>query len=90
MSRQYRTWRDYITRCLEDHMPSDQPYHLLHTASLVGLFTCVFIRQSEQKRVTNMHSSEVKRGMGGLHGNKVGRNIFKSRTAKLTVAYRVR
>ncbi|KAI9880882.1 MAG: hypothetical protein M1830_010477 [Pleopsidium flavum] len=70
MSRQYRAWRDHITRCIEDYMPSDQPYHLLHTASLVGLFTCVFVKQSEHKRVRNINGSEVKRGMGGLHGNK--------------------
>ncbi len=72
MSRQYRAWRDYMTRCIEDYMPSDQPYHLLHTASLVGLFSCVFIKQSQRARVQNIHGSEVKCGMGGLHGNKVG------------------
>ncbi|KAI9846341.1 MAG: hypothetical protein M1837_004194 [Sclerophora amabilis] len=70
MSRQYRAWRDHLTRCIEDYMPADEPYHLLHTANLVGLFTCVFVKDSQRKKVRQVAASEVKRGMGGLHGNK--------------------
>lgn len=70
ISRQYRAWRDYLVRCIEDAMPSDEPYHLLHTASMVGLFTCVFVKTSERSRIKNLSTAEVKRGMGGLHGNK--------------------
>ncbi|GAB7360652.1 hypothetical protein MBLNU230_g0532t1 [Neophaeotheca triangularis] len=70
MSHQYRAWRDYLTRSLEDHMPSDTPYTLLHTANMVGLFTCVFVKSSERTHIRHVHTSEVKRGMGGLHGNK--------------------
>ncbi|KAI7516588.1 DNase I-like protein, partial [Hortaea werneckii] len=70
MSHQYRAWRDHLTRCLEDFMPADQPYTLLHTASLVGLFTCVFVKSAERNRIKHVHTAEVKRGMGGLHGNK--------------------
>ncbi|KAI7701714.1 DNase I-like protein [Hortaea werneckii] len=70
MSHQYRAWRDHLTRCLEDFMPADQPYTLLHTASLVGLFTCVFVKSAERSRIKHVHTAEVKRGMGGLHGNK--------------------
>lgn len=53
-------------------MPADEPYHLLHTASMVGLFSCVFIKGSERNRIRDLNAAEVKRGMGGLHGNKVG------------------
>ncbi|KAI9822599.1 MAG: hypothetical protein M1827_000318 [Pycnora praestabilis] len=70
MSRQYRDWRDHLTRCVQEYMPAHEPYHLLHTASMVGLFTCVFVKASEKERIRNVHGSEVKRGMGGLHGNK--------------------
>ncbi|KAI9807059.1 MAG: hypothetical protein M1825_005776 [Sarcosagium campestre] len=70
MSRQYRAWRDYLTRCIVDTMPSEEPYYLLHTASLVGLFTCIFVKQSERENVRGDDAAEVKRGMGGLHGNK--------------------
>ena len=70
MSHQYRAWRDHLTRCLEDFMPTDQPYALLHTASLVGLFTCVFVKASLRSSVRHVHAAEVKRGMGGKLGNK--------------------
>lgn len=70
MSRQYRAWRDYLVRCIEDGMPSNEPYHLLHTASMVGLFSCVFIKASQRHQIRDINAAEIKRGMGGLHGNK--------------------
>ena len=74
MSRQYRDWRDHLTRCLDDYMPRDELYHLLHTSSLVGLFTCIFVKASLHGRIHSICAAEVKRGMGGLHGNKVCQN----------------
>lgn len=71
MSRQYRDWRDFLVRLIEDNMPPDEPYHLLHTASMVGLFSCVFVKASQRNHITNMSAAEIKRGLGGLHGNKV-------------------
>ncbi|TVY71165.1 putative inositol polyphosphate 5-phosphatase [Lachnellula suecica] len=70
MSHQYRNWRDYLTRCLDDYMPASELYHLMHTASLVGLFTCIFVRAPLRARMSVVSGAEVKRGMGGLHGNK--------------------
>ena len=70
MSRQYRAWRDHLVLNIEDSMPSNEPYHLLHTASMVGLFSCVFVRSSIRSSISNLSTAEVKRGMGGLHGNK--------------------
>ena len=70
MSSQYRAWRDHLTRCVEDFMPPKNPYVLLHTASLVGLFTCVFVKSSLRSSIKHVHTAEVKRGMGGYHGNK--------------------
>lgn len=70
MSHQYRAWRDHLTRCLEDFMPTDTSYSLLHTTSMVGLFSCVFVKSSLRSRIQQVHTAEVKRGMGGLHGNK--------------------
>ena len=75
MSRQYRAWRDYLVRCIEDSMPSNEPYHLLHIASMVGLFSCVFIKGSQRHQIHNIDAAEIKRGMGGLHGNKVGTKV---------------
>lgn len=70
MSHQYRDWRDFLMKTLDDYMPADHLYHLLHTAPLVGLFTCVFVKSSMRDRIRNLSGAEVKRGMGGLHGNK--------------------
>ncbi|KAK7706960.1 hypothetical protein SLS57_009474 [Botryosphaeria dothidea] len=69
MSRQYRAWRDHLVRCIDDYIPGEQ-YVLLHTANLVGLFTCVFVKESERMRISDLNAAEVKLGMGGLHGNK--------------------
>jgi hypothetical protein len=57
---------------LDDYMPRDELYHLLHTAHLVGLFTCIFVKATIRDRISNLNFADVKRGMGGLHGNKVG------------------
>jgi hypothetical protein len=70
MSHQYRDWRDFLIKTLDDYIPSDDLYHLLHTAPLVGLFTCVFVKASLRPRIRALNGAEVKRGMGGLHGNK--------------------
>ncbi|KAK0635231.1 Endonuclease/exonuclease/phosphatase [Bombardia bombarda] len=69
MSHQYRDWRDFLARCLDDYMSGDL-YHLLHTAPLVGLFTCIFVKADLRDRISNLSGAEIKRGMGGLHGNK--------------------
>ena len=70
MSHQYRDWRDFLVRSLDDYMPREDLYHLLQTATLVGLFTCIFVKAELRDRVSNLSSAEIKRGMGGLHGNK--------------------
>ncbi|KAK4696989.1 hypothetical protein P7C71_g1000, partial [Lecanoromycetidae sp. Uapishka_2] len=70
MSHQYRAWRDYLVRCIEDSTPAEEPYHLLHTSSMVGLFSCVIVKASQRNRIRNVNAAEIKRGMGGLHGNK--------------------
>lgn len=56
-------------------MPSNEPYYILHTASMVGLFSCVFVKASQHNRIRRLDSAEVKRGMGGLHGNKVSTQL---------------
>lgn len=70
MSHQYRDWKNYLVKTLDDYMPADDLYQVLHTAPLVGLFLCVFVKASLRGRIRNVHGAEVKRGMGGLHGNK--------------------
>lgn len=71
MSRQYRVWIDHLTRTLHECMPLEESYVLLHSSNMVGLFTCVFVKHKERHNIKNINASEIKRGMGGLHGNKV-------------------
>ena len=78
MSHQYRDWRDFLLKSLDDYMPRDDLYHLLHTATLVGLFTCIFVKSTIRDRIRNLSGAEVKRGMGGLHGNKVEALLARS------------
>lgn len=52
-------------------MPKTEPYVLIHTAKLVGLFTCIFVREGERSKIREIQAAEIKTGMGGLHGNKV-------------------
>ncbi|KAL1841353.1 hypothetical protein VTJ49DRAFT_7133 [Mycothermus thermophilus] len=70
MSHQYRDWRNFLVQSLDDYMSSGGLYHILCTAPLVGLFTCIFVKADLRERITNLSTAEVKRGMGGLHGNK--------------------
>lgn len=70
MAHQYRDWKNFLVGALDNYMPKDELYQLLHTAPMVGLFTCVFVKADVRARVRNLHGAEVKRGMGGLHGNK--------------------
>lgn len=69
MSHQYRDWRDFLIRSLDDYM-SGTLYHLLQTVHMVGLFTCIFVKADIRDRISKLSTAEVKRGMGGLHGNK--------------------
>lgn len=70
MSHQYRDWLNFLAQSLDDYMSSSSLYHVLHSVPLVGLFTCIFVKAELRERVRNLSSTEVKRGMGGLHGNK--------------------
>ena len=71
MSHQYRVWQEKLISALKVATSSqDDPYVLLHSATLVGLFTCIFIRQREKQNVRKLSATEVKTGLGGFHGNK--------------------
>jgi hypothetical protein len=69
MSHQYRAWRDHLVRVLDEVSP-DQNYVLLHTANLVGLFTCVFVKSSERANIRDVCAAEIKLGFSGRVGNK--------------------
>ena len=70
MSHQYRAWRDHLIKCMDEYMPASCPYTILQTSDLVGLFSCVFVKTSLRQRIRQLDGTEVKRGIGGLYGNK--------------------
>jgi len=65
----YREWRDYLARCIRKYIPQHE-YMEIHTSSLVGLFSCIFVRKEERLNIIKDAREEVKCGMGGRYGNK--------------------
>ncbi|KAJ7174548.1 Endonuclease/exonuclease/phosphatase [Mycena filopes] len=68
----YRKWYEYLLLAIRLAMPAQVPYTALHTESLVGLFTCVFVKNSERMSIKDNVITSMKRGMGGRYGNKGG------------------
>lgn len=57
----------------------DTPYIKVHSESLVGLLTCVFVKASERDYLRDVDVCTVKRGIGGIYGNKASsRILYKS------------
>ena len=72
ISHQYRVWQEKLVSSLKVATASQEDqYVLLHSATLVGLFTCIFVRRRERQTISNLSASQVPTGLGGLHGNKV-------------------
>ncbi len=67
----YRRWFDRLLLAVRLAMPPECPYTVVHTESLVGLFTCIFVKNTERVTLRDMAISTIKRGMGGRYGNKV-------------------
>ncbi|KZT51822.1 DNase I-like protein [Calocera cornea HHB12733] len=70
VSRHYRLWYDKLVSAVRIAMPPEEPYTPILTENLVGLFSCVFVRASEKRDFKDVHITTVKRGMGGIYGNK--------------------
>jgi Endonuclease/Exonuclease/phosphatase family 2 len=71
VSRSYRMWHERLIQAVRIAMPVDDPYVVAHTDSLVGLFSCIFVRQRQRHLLRDSAITSVKRGMGGRYGNKV-------------------
>ncbi|ANB11889.1 phosphatidylinositol-3-/phosphoinositide 5-phosphatase INP53 [Sugiyamaella lignohabitans] len=70
ISHQYKAWQDKLDEFVGSNL--SERYRLVHSNNMVGLFTCVFMKESECNRVRDIKSSAIKTGLGGLHGNKGG------------------
>ncbi|THU83524.1 hypothetical protein K435DRAFT_784147 [Dendrothele bispora CBS 962.96] len=71
VSGAYRRWYDALALAIRLAMPPEQPYSVVFTQSLVGLFSCMFIKHNERSCLRDLAITTVKRGMGGRYGNKV-------------------
>lgn len=67
----YKRWYDRLVLAMRQTMPPDTPYMVLHTESLVGLFSCIFVKNTERSSLRDVSITTIKRGMGGRYGNKV-------------------
>lgn len=67
----YKRWHDRLIQAVRLAMPPDVPYTVIHTESLVGLFTCAFVKNAERASLKDAAIATIKRGMGGRYGNKV-------------------
>jgi hypothetical protein len=65
----YKRWHDYFTLAVRLAMPGDVPYTVTHTENLVGLFSCVMVKNSELA-LQDIAVATIKRGMRGRYGNK--------------------
>jgi hypothetical protein len=70
ISHAYRQWLDKLQMAVHSAYPGTQ-YVKVHSESLVGLFTCVFVKTDERDILRDVEVCTVKRGIGGIYGNKV-------------------
>lgn len=68
----YKRWHDRLVHAVRLVMPPGSPYTVIHTESLVDLFTCLFVKNGECAALKDAAIVTIKRGMGGRYGNKVG------------------
>ncbi|RXW15821.1 hypothetical protein EST38_g10028 [Candolleomyces aberdarensis] len=67
----YRRWYDKLCAAVKAvFTPQGVEYTAVHTDSMVGLFSCLFLRNTKDFVCREKHMAAVKRGMGGRYGNK--------------------
>lgn len=67
----YKKWYDRLVLAVRTSMPPETPYTVIHTENLVGLFSCIFVKDTQRISLKNIAITTIKRGMGGRYGNKV-------------------
>lgn len=67
----YKRWKDHLALEVRTAMPKDVTYCLSHSESLIGLFSCIFVKNTERPTFDDVSVTTIKRGMKGWYGNKV-------------------
>ncbi|WVO17762.1 hypothetical protein L204_105460 [Cryptococcus depauperatus] len=70
ISHAYRHWIEKLQSSVKSSYPTDCPYVKIHSEYLVGLLTCIFAKSSERSVLRDLDMATVKRGIGGIYGNK--------------------
>ncbi|QRV87833.1 endonuclease/exonuclease/phosphatase family protein [Ceratobasidium sp. AG-Ba] len=70
VSRSYKLWYDKLVYHVRLAFGGEEPYNVIHSENLVGLFTCIFVRKPECISLSDPSITTVKRGMKGRYGNK--------------------
>ena len=70
VSTSYKRWYDHLVLSVRLAHPRT-PYHVIHSESLVGLFSCIFVKVSERASIKDTRFNVIKCGMGGNFGDKV-------------------
>lgn len=78
VSQRYQLWHDKLVQAVRVAMPPQTPYTVVHAQKLVGLFTCIFVKNAETLNLRDIAVTTVKRGMAGTYGNKVSRRRVSS------------
>ncbi|CAG8554414.1 8116_t:CDS:2 [Paraglomus occultum] len=68
ITQRYRLWRDRLVKAVREY--SSAKYTLKVSENLVGLFSLIFIKESEEKSLKDICVKKCKTGLGGYHGNK--------------------
>ncbi|UZJ55473.1 hypothetical protein CBS101457_004793 [Exobasidium rhododendri] len=68
VSHQYRLWVDYFSEQIRKY--ATVTYTMILTDNLLGLFTCIFVRDRELGNVKEARIASIKTGFGGRMGNK--------------------
>jgi hypothetical protein len=72
----YKIWKDHLALAVRTAMPKDVTYCLTHSESLIGLFSCIFVKNKERPTFDDISVTTIKRGMKGWYGNKVRGSNF--------------
>lgn len=68
----YKRWHDRLSSVVKATFgPLGVEYNVVNTESMVGLFTCIFVRNTSEFVCREKSVAALKRGMGGRYGNKV-------------------
>ena len=75
VSGAYKRWKDRLEIAVRTTMPKDVTYCMTHCESLIGLFSCIFVKDKEKPTLDDLSITTIKRGMKGWYGNKVWSNF---------------